>query len=87
MYIIIAYDIQIERIDDVRKYLKRYLNWIQNSLLEGEVTKSELEEIKNNLIKLIDREKDHVIIYELRSIDLFSRESIGKAKLDTSNII
>ena len=50
MYIIIAYDIQIERIDDVRKYLKRYVNWIQNSLLEGEVTKSELEEIKKNLI-------------------------------------
>ena len=87
MYIIVAYDIQIERIDCVRKYLKRYLNWIQNSLLEGEVTKSELEEIKNNLTKLTDREKDHIVIYELRSNDLFIRESIGKAKLDTSNII
>ena len=87
MYIIVAYDIQIERIDDVRKYLKRYLNWIQNSLLEGEVTKSELEEIKNNLTKLIDMEKDHIVIYELRSSDLFIRESIGKAKLDASNII
>ncbi|HEY6589092.1 MAG TPA: CRISPR-associated endonuclease Cas2 [Nitrososphaeraceae archaeon] len=87
MYIIVAYDIQIERIDGVRKYLKRYLNWIQNSLLEGEVTKSELEEIKNNLTKLIDMKKDHIVIYELRSNDLFIRESIGKAKLDTSNII
>ena len=87
MYIIVAYDIQIERIDGVRKYLKRYLNWIQNSLLEGEVTKSELEEIKNNLTKFIDMEKDHIVIYELRSNDLFIRESIGKAKLDTSNII
>ena len=87
MYIIVAYDIQIERIDGVRKYLKRYLNWIQNSLLEGEVTKSELEEIKNNLTKLTDREKDHIVIYELRSNESFIRESIGKAKLDTSNII
>ena len=69
------------------KYLKRYLNWIQNSLLEGEVTKSELEEIKNNLTKLIEMEKDHIVIYELRSNDLFIKESIGKAKLDTSNII
>ena len=70
----------------MRKYLKRYLNWIQNSLLE-EVTKSELEEIKNNLTKLIEMEKDHIVIYELRSNDLFIKESIGKAKLDTSNII
>ena len=87
MYIIVASDIQIERIGGVRKYLKRYLNWIQNSLLEGEVTKSELEEIKNNLTKLIEMEKDHIVIYELRSNDLFIKESIGKAKLDTSNII
>ena len=87
MYIIIAYDIQIDRIDGVRKYLKRYLNWIQNSLLEGEVTKAELEEIKSNLKKLIDIENDHIVIYELRSIDLFMKESIGKAKLDASNII
>ena len=86
MYIIVAYDIQIERIGGVYKYLKRYLNWIQNSLLE-EVTKSELEEIKNNLTKLIEMEKDHIVIYELRSNDLFIKESIGKAKLDTSNII
>lgn len=87
MYIIVAYDIQIDRIDGVRKYLKRYLNWIQNSLLEGEVTKAELEEIKSNLKNLIDIESDHIVIYELRSIDLFMRESIGKAKLDVSNII
>ena len=53
MYIIIAYDIQVDRIDEVRKYLKRYLNWIQNSLFEGEVTLSELEEIKRNNLNLL----------------------------------
>jgi CRISPR-associated protein Cas2 len=87
MYIILAYDIQVDRIDGVRKFLRRYLNWIQNSLFEGEVTISELEEIKSNLIDLIDKESDHIVIYELRSIDLVKKENIGKPKLDSTNII
>lgn len=87
MYIIVAYDIQIERIDVVRKYLKRYINWVQNSLFEGEVTAAELEEIKSSLSSLIDKDKDYIIIYKLHSINQIMKENIGTAKVDNSNII
>jgi CRISPR-associated protein Cas2 len=46
MYVIIVYDVQVERIDDLRKYLRRYLDWVQNSVFEGELTLAQLEEIK-----------------------------------------
>lgn len=87
MYIIVVYDIQIERIDVVRKYLKRYISWVQNSVFEGEVTVSEIEEIKSNLSSLIDKDKDHIIIYKLHSVNQIIKENLGTAKVDNSNII
>ena len=86
MYAIIAYDISIERLNEVRKYLKRYLNWTQNSLFEGELTNAEIEEIKIKIKDLVDIDKDHIVIYITRSLDLIDRKSIGKPKLDASNI-
>lgn len=82
-----VYDIQIERIDVVRKYLKRYISWVQNSVFEGEVTVSEIEEIKSNLSSLIDKDKDHIIIYKLHSVNQIIKENLGTAKVDNSNII
>ena len=35
MYIILVYDIQVERVAKVCKYLRQHLNWIQNSVFEG----------------------------------------------------
>ncbi len=33
-YCIITYDVGEERVNRVRKILKRYLNWVQNSVLK-----------------------------------------------------
>ena len=35
MYVLIIYDINVERINKVYKFLKTYLNWVQNSVFEG----------------------------------------------------
>ncbi|MGC9079698.1 MAG: CRISPR-associated endonuclease Cas2, partial [Nanopusillaceae archaeon] len=64
-YVIIAYDISIERQDEVREFLKRYLNHIQNSVFEGELSMDAIYYIKKNLEKMIDKNKDSVIIYVL----------------------
>lgn len=37
MYVIIVYDIEEDRVDRVNKILKRFLNWRQNSVFEGEL--------------------------------------------------
>ena len=87
MYLIIVYDVQIERIDNLRKYLRKYLNWIQNSVFEGELTLAEVEEVKAGIARIIDKNKDHLIIYQVRSVNLLKKQTIGTPKLEPSTII
>ena len=63
MYVIIVYDINVDRVNKVKSFLRRYLYWIQNSVFEGEVTDSEFEIIYKGLMKIIDEEVDSIIIY------------------------
>ena len=87
MYLIIVYDIKVERINDVRKYLKTYLNWVQNSVFEGEVTKAELRRIKNKIKEMINEKEDSVLIYEVRLRKYIERELMGIEKGEISVII
>ncbi len=87
MYVVIIYDVGVGRIGKVRKYLKMYLNWVQNSALEGEVTKAELIKIKSNLKRMINKEEDSIIIYTLRSQKFMDKEIIGIEKGETDVII
>jgi len=84
MYVIIVYDIKVERVNKVKGFLRTQLNWIQNSVFEGEVTPSELAFIKNNLKKIINKNEDSVIIYTLRTEKALKRDVMGieKAPLD-----
>ena len=65
MYVLIIYDINVERINKVYKFLKTYLNWVQNSVFEGEITKSQFNIITQKLKELIDEDTDSVIIYKI----------------------
>jgi len=87
MYIIIAYDVNVERVNRVKKFLRQHLNWIQNSLFEGDVTPADLEEIKVGLRKIIDEDEDMIVIYRLRSMDAMKREVIGVEKSSMDEVI
>lgn len=76
---IVVYDVEQKRIPKVLKLLRRYLNWIQNSAFEGDITPSKLEELKTRLKKLIDKEKDSVIIFKM-SGKPYEKEIIGVSK-------
>jgi CRISPR-associated protein Cas2 len=70
MFVIIVHDVQVERIDAVCTYLKKYLNWMQNSVFEGDLTPSELVRIKADLSHITNKDKDCIIIYQIRNKDL-----------------
>lgn len=50
MYIVVVYDVGVERVNKVKKFLRMHLNWVQNSVFEGEVTLAEFERIKEGRI-------------------------------------
>ncbi len=84
---IIAYDVNVERVNRVKKFLRQHLNWIQNSLFEGDVTPADLEEIKMGLRKIVDEDEDMIVIYRLRSADAMKREIIGVEKSSMDEVI
>lgn len=87
MYIILVYDVSVERVNKVKSYLRQHLNWVQNSVFEGEITDSKLRELKNGLNEIIKKDKDNIIIYVSKSDKFLLREMIGTSKSDLSNIL
>jgi len=87
MYIILVYDVSVERVNKVKSYLRQHLNWVQNSVFEGEITDSKLRELKNGLNEIIKKDKDNIIIYASKSDKFLIREMIGTSKSDISNIL
>ena len=87
MYVIIVYDINVDRVNKVKSFLRQYLFWIQNSVFEGEVTDSEFRLIYNGLMEIIDEEVDSIIIYKLRMAELLNREVLGIEKSPIDEIL
>ncbi len=87
MYSILVYDVKEKRVQKVHKFLKRYLNWVQNSVFEGELTKGQFEALKIALKKLLKTEEDSVIIYKLGSLKYTEREIVGVEKNLTDNLL
>ena len=64
MYLLIVYDVSVERVNKVHKFLKTYLHWQQNSVFEGELTSAQYYKLMDKLNELIDSEEDSIMIYE-----------------------
>jgi CRISPR-associated protein Cas2 len=80
MYVILVYDIKEDRVSKVLKICRKYLNWVQNSVFEGEISLAKLEKLKSELNRVINREEDSVIIYRFRTLMYSKREVLGMEK-------
>ncbi|SCG85870.1 CRISPR-associated endonuclease Cas2 [Methanobacterium congolense] len=87
MYVIIVYDINVDRVNKVKSFLRTHLHWIQNSVFEGEVTRSEFEEIKDGLKGIINKDEDSVILYTMRSEKALKRKVLGVEKAPIGGIL
>jgi CRISPR-associated protein Cas2 len=80
MFVIMVYDINVDRVVKVLKIGRKYLNWVQNSVLEGDLTKAKIEKMKSELRKIIKPKEDSIIFYILRSTKYMNCEHLGKEK-------
>ena len=71
----------------VLKKCRQYLNWVQNSVLEGEISDVNLRKLKMELERIIRKDEDSVIFYTLRTTKYSSREILGLEKGRNDNII
>lgn len=75
-----VYDINEKRVNKVLKIGRKYLTWIQNSVLEGEITAAKFVKLKGELKSIIKKEEDSVIFYKLRTKKYFARDTMGVTK-------
>jgi CRISPR-associated protein Cas2 len=87
MYIIAVYDCGEKRVVKMLKLMRRYLNWIQNSVFEGELTAVQLLELKNDAAKIMDKNTDSLIIFTSRNEKWLEKEVIGKEKNNLDNFL
>ncbi len=80
MFIILVYDVGQKRVSKVLKTARKYLYWVQNSVLEGELTEAQFESFKHELRKIIKEEYDSLIFYKFRTTKYSERELIGVKK-------
>jgi CRISPR-associated protein Cas2 len=80
LFVILVYDIAEKRVAKVLKKCREYLYWVQNSVFEGEITEAKFKKLKEELKRIIDKEEDSVVIYNLRTTKYSSREVIGQQK-------
>lgn len=85
MYIILVYDIGEKRVGKMLKLCRQYLNWIQNSVFEGEITEVKLKELKFKAKDIMKLEEDSLIIFKSRNEKWLEKEIVGQEKngLDT----
>lgn len=86
-YYILTYDISEERVNKVRKILKKYLNWVQNSVFEGEISEGKFEMCKKELEDVIKKEFDSIYIYKFEGKWSYEKKIIGVEKEMTSSIL
>jgi CRISPR-associated protein Cas2 len=87
MYVILVYDIEEKRVGKMLKLCRRYLNWIQNSVFEGELTDIKLKQLLYEAGEIMVKEKDSIIIFKSRQEKWLEKQVIGMEKNELDNIM
>lgn len=87
MYLVLVYDIGEKRVGKMLKLCRRYLNWIQNSVFEGELSDVQLKQLKADAAEIMDEKTDSLIIFKTRQEKWLEKEVVGKEKNDLDTFL
>ncbi len=85
MYVILVYDIGEKRVVKMLKLCRQYLNWIQNSVFEGELSELQLKELLFKARNIMNVQQDSLIVFSSRNSRWLNKQVIGveRNSLDT----
>jgi CRISPR-associated protein Cas2 len=87
MYVILVYDMEEKRVGKMLRLCRRYLNWIQNSVFEGEITEVKLKELLFRAREIMDANADSVIVFKSRHEKWLDKEVVGRNRNDLDNLL
>lgn len=86
MYVILVYDIGEKRVGKMLKLCRKYLNWIQNSVFEGEISEVQLKDLTLQAEKIM-KDDDSLIVFSGRSEKWLDKQIIGKERNSIDNFL
>lgn len=86
MYVVLVYDMEADRTQLMLKLCRRYLIHVQNSVLEGEITAGNLEQLRGEIESLL-KPGESVILYELSSDSLLDRTVYGEDPAEDAHFL
>ncbi|AEI51292.1 CRISPR-associated endonuclease Cas2 [Runella slithyformis] len=87
MYVILVYDIGEKRVGKMLKHCRKYLNWIQNSVFEGEITEVKLKEMVSIARGIMNEEQDSLILFKSRDERWLDKQVIGVERMSTDTFL
>lgn len=63
------------------------MNWIQNSVFEGEISEVKLKELTLKAQKIMDMNTDSLIIFSGRSEKWLDKQIVGKERSSIDNFL
>ncbi|PHN00790.1 CRISPR-associated endonuclease Cas2 [Flavilitoribacter nigricans] len=87
MYVVAVYDINEQRVGKMLKLCRRYLNWIQNSVFEGEISPVKLRELITEAESIMQLHEDSLIIFTSRDQQWLNKKVIGRERMTTDNFL
>ncbi|MFN3995503.1 MAG: CRISPR-associated endonuclease Cas2 [bacterium] len=92
MKAILIYDISLvekkdqKRLTKVMKVVRKYLHHVQKSVFEGEITEAKLIKLEYEIMKIVDKNRDSVIIYTFHDSVMLKRKILTNVSDPTCNI-
>ncbi len=80
MFVIITYDVGEKRVNKMRKALKKYLIWTQNSVFEGEITEGKLTKCMAEIGGIMNKGEDSLYVYKVNISKNIKKIVIGNEK-------
>lgn len=87
MYVILVYDMGQKRVGKMLKLCRRYLNWIQNSVFEGEMTDVQLRELLYEAKRIMNENEDSLILFKNREQKWLDKQIVGVERQSTDDFL
>lgn len=82
-----VYDMGEKRVGKMLKLCRKYLNWIQNSVFEGDITEVKLKELQHHAKDIMNSDEDSIIIFKSRDAKWLEKKIIGREKNDLDTFL
>ncbi len=86
MFVILSYDVEATRTQRFKKISERFLNHIQNSVFRGELTESQVLDLKSDISKEL-KQDESVFLWIIKDSQIYQEIKLGNMRYQDGNFM